>query len=455
MGKLFGTDGIRGVANKELTCDLAFRAGQAIAIVLTGELRHKAKIYIGKDTRISSDMIECALAAGISSVGAEVGLLGYVPTPAVAYLTVKHGADAGIVISASHNPMEFNGIKAFNSQGFKLSDELEERVEEIILSGKPVEVMTGADIGKILKLDSAAKEYTEYVKNTVIGDLSGMKILIDCANGASYRTARMIFEGLGADFEIMFDAPNGTNINDGCGSTHMDKLRARVAAGEYNVGIAFDGDADRCLVVDENGDVVDGDKIMALCAKILAARGKLPHNTFVATVLSNLGLHAYARENGLVVECSNVGDRNVLELMEEKGYVLGGEQSGHIIFREFATTGDGELTAVQFLSMLKEMDCNASEAAAEISQYPQIMINVKVENHIKDEVLSDPGVKKIVRETEKELGNDGRILVRPSGTEPLVRVMVEGKDSKEVSWLAGCVADKISEVAKEKKGSKK
>lgn len=455
MGKLFGTDGIRGVANKELTCDLAFRAGQAIAIVLTGELRHKAKIYIGKDTRISSDMLECALAAGISSVGAEVGLLGYVPTPAVAYLTVKHGADAGIVISASHNPMEFNGIKAFNSQGFKLSDELEERVEEIILSDKPVEVMTGADIGKIIKLDSAAKEYTEYVKNTVIGDLSGMKILIDCANGASYRTARMIFEGLSADFDIMFDAPDGTNINDGCGSTHMDKLRARVASGEYNVGIAFDGDADRCLVVDENGDVVDGDKIMALCAKLLSARGKLPHNTFVATVLSNLGLHAYARENGLAVECSNVGDRNVLELMEEKGYVLGGEQSGHIIFREFATTGDGELTAVQFLSMLKEMGCSASEAAAAISQYPQIMINVKVENDIKDEVLGDPGVRAVVRETEEKLGDEGRILVRPSGTEPLVRVMVEGKDSKEVSALAGHAADKISEVAKEKKGSKK
>lgn len=455
MGKLFGTDGIRGVANKELTCDLAFRAGQAIAIVLTGELKKKAKIYIGKDTRISSDMLECALAAGISSVGAEVGLLGYVPTPAVAYLTVKHGADAGIVISASHNPMEFNGIKAFNANGFKLSDELEERVEEIILSDNPIEVATGADIGKINTLEDAASEYAKYVKNTVIGDLSGMKILIDCANGASYRTARMIFESLNANFDIIFDTPNGTNINDGCGSTHMDKLRTRVAAGEYDVGIAFDGDADRCLVVDEKGDVVDGDKIMALCACSLASRGKLPHNTFVATVLSNLGLHAYAKENGLAVECSNVGDRNVLELMEQKGYVLGGEQSGHIIFREFATTGDGELTAVQFLSILKELGCSASKAAAEISQYPQIMINVKVENDIKADVLGDSAVKEVISEIEEKLGDEGRILVRPSGTEPLVRVMVEGKAFEDVSALAGKAADKIAELAKDKKSSKK
>ena len=455
MGKLFGTDGIRGVANKELTCDLAFRAGQAIAIVLTGELSHKAKIYIGKDTRVSSDMLECALAAGISSVGAEVGLLGYIPTPAVAYLTLKHGADAGIVISASHNPMEFNGIKAFNSEGFKLSDELEERVEEIILSEKPIEVMTGADIGKIKKLKSAKQEYAEYIKNTVIGDLSGMKLLIDCANGASYKTARMIFESLNADFDIIFDEPDGTNINNDCGSTHMDKLRARVASGGYNVGIAFDGDADRCLVVDENGDVVDGDKMMAICAKTLAARGKLPHNTFVATVLSNLGLHAYAKENGFSVECSNVGDRNVLELMEKNGYILGGEQSGHIIFREFATTGDGELTAVQFLSIIKEMGCKVSEAAAAIVQYPQIMINVKVENDIKDSVLGDWSVKETIHEIEEKLGGDGRILVRPSGTEPLVRVMVEGKDSRDVSALAGLAADKIQQVAKDKKGSKK
>lgn len=455
MGKLFGTDGIRGVANKELTCELAFRAGQALAIVLAGESKHQAKIYIGKDTRISSDMLECALAAGISSVGAEVGLLGYVPTPAVAYLTLKHGADAGVVISASHNPMEFNGIKAFNSKGFKLSDELEERVEEIILSDKPIEVMTGEGIGKIASLPDAAREYAEYVKNTVIGDLSGMKILVDCANGASYNTAKMIFEGLSADFNVIFDEPNGTNINNGCGSTHLDKLRSRVAAGKYDVGIAFDGDADRCLVVDENGDVVDGDKIMAICARSLVKRGKLPHNTFVATVLSNLGLHAYAKENGLSVECSNVGDRNVLELMEENGYVLGGEQSGHIIFREYATTGDGELTAVQFLSIIKELGVSVSSAAAEITQYPQIMINVKVENDVKEAVLGDWAVKEVIRDVEEALGEDGRILVRPSGTEPLVRVMVEGKAFDEVSALAGRAADKISQISKEKKASKK
>jgi len=382
-------------------------------------------------------------------------LLGYIPTPAVAYLTVKHGADAGVVISASHNPMEFNGIKAFNSQGFKLSDELEEKVEEIILSDNPVEVMTGADIGKIVKLKNAKKEYTEYIKNTVVGDLSGLRILIDCANGASYETAELIFENLGASFDLMFNEPDGTNINDGCGSTHMDKLRSRVVSGKYDVGIAFDGDADRCLVVDENGDIVDGDKIMAICARTLAQRGRLPHNTFVATVLSNLGLHAYAKENKLAVECSNVGDRNVLELMEQKGYILGGEQSGHIIFREFATTGDGELTAVQFLSIIKTMGCKVSEAAKEISQYPQMMINVKVENNIKDKVLGDWTVKEAIHEVEQRLGEDGRILVRPSGTEPLVRVMVEGKDSKLVSELSGYAADKIAEVANTKKNSKK
>lgn len=450
MGKLFGTDGIRGVANRELNCRLAYRAGQAMAIVLAGETKHKAKIYIGKDTRISSDMLECALAAGISSVGAEVGLLGYIPTPAVAHLTIKHGADAGIVISASHNPMEFNGIKAFNSQGFKLSDELEDAVEKLILSEDEIKVCEGADIGKIIKIKGAVKEYAEYVKNTVIGDISGMRILIDCANGASFETAHVIFEALGADFDVIFDEPNGTNINNGCGSTHLDKLRAGVKTGGYDIGIAFDGDADRCLAVDENGDVIDGDKIMALCACALKERGKLPHDTFVATVLSNLGLHAFAKGEGLKIECSNVGDRNVLELMEKNGYVLGGEQSGHIIFREFATTGDGELTAVQFLSVLKSMGVSASAAAKKIEQYPQIMINVKVPNAVKAEVLEDWGVKESIHSVEEELGEQGRILVRPSGTEPLVRVMVEGKAFDKVSALAGCVADKIAAVAKEK-----
>ncbi len=450
MGKLFGTDGIRGVANRELTCTLAFRAGQAIAKVLTGELNHKAKIYIGKDTRMSSDMLECALAAGLSSVGADVGLLGYIPTPAVAHLTIKHGADAGIVISASHNPMEFNGIKVFNAEGFKLSDELEERVEDIILSENEIELMTGGDIGKIARVKNAVSEYAEYVKNTVIGDLSGMKILIDCANGASYETASEIFGRLGAEFEVMFNEPDGTNINRDCGSTHLDKLRSKVVSGKYDVGIAFDGDADRCLVVDENGDVVDGDKIMALCARSLAGAGKLPQNTFVATVLSNIGLHVYAKENGLRIETSNVGDRNVLELMEKNGYVLGGEQSGHIIFREFSTTGDGELTAVQFLSLVKSSGKKVSELAGEISQYPQIMINVKVENELKETVLGDERVKKTVSQIEETLGKDGRILIRPSGTEPIVRVMVEGKVFEEVSALAASAADVIEAVRKMK-----
>jgi len=455
MGKLFGTDGIRGVANRELTCDLAFRTGQALAIALERECSHKAKIYIGKDTRVSSDMLECALASGIASVGADVGILGYVPTPAVAYLTVKHGADAGVVISASHGPMEINGIKVFDSDGFIFSDGLEAQIETIVLSDAPIETVAGADIGKISDVSSAAVEYCEHIKNTVSGDLAGMKILVDCANGAAFRTAKVILEGLNADFDMMFCEPSGTNINDNCGSTHMDALRSRAVSGGYDVGIALDGDAARCLVSDENGDVVDGDKIMAICAKELAEKGKLPGNTFVATSASNLGLYAYAQQNGMTVKSADIRDKNVRELITEKEYALCGEQSGYIIFREFATTGDGELTAVQFLSILRKSGCKASEAVAEIQQYPQIMINVKVANEVKEDVLSEWNVKDTICEIEEQLGCNGRIIIRPSETEPLVKVIVEGKDSREVSALAGLAADKISAVAKEKKASKK
>ncbi len=447
MGKYFGTDGIRGVANTELSCTLAFKTGQAAAIVLSKISNGKAKIFIGKDTRISSTMLECALAAGIASVGADVGVLGYMPTPSVAYLTVKHKADAGIVISASHNPMEYNGIKIFNANGYKLSDELEAEIEEIIDSDEPITLVSGAELGRIENLENLAHEYVDYLADTIDGDLSGMKILIDCANGASSYTATELFAKLNADATIIFNEPNGTNINANCGSTKMGALSKKVVEGGYDVGVAFDGDADRCLVVDEKGNMVDGDMIMAVCAEVLKAEGKLKGNAFVATVLSNLGLHAYANARGIKVAASSVGDRNVLELMQKEGYILGGEQSGHVIFLNHSTTGDGELTAVQFLNILKNSGKKVSELVGGIEQYPQIMVNVRVENAVKAQTLARGEVKAASEEVEKILGADGRILVRPSGTEPLVRVMVEGKDTEQVSELAHKVAKIIEKVA--------
>lgn len=449
MGKLFGTDGIRGVANRELTPELAFRVGQATALVLTQELKHKAKIYIGKDTRISSDMLECALAAGISSVGAEVGLLGFMPTPAVAYLTVQHRADAGIVISASHNPMEYNGIKVFNAQGFKLSDALEEEIEKKILDDEEMPVVLGAEIGRVYHLEDTVTEYLSYLARTIEGDLSGLRILVDCANGAASHTARQLFTSLHADCDYIYDTPNGVNINHNCGSTKMDQLRDQVVSGGFDVGIAFDGDADRCLVVDEKGSIIDGDRIMAICAGDLKSRGKLPGDAFVATVMSNLGLHAYGKKAGLKIACSTVGDRNVLELMQKEGFVLGGEQSGHVIFLEHSTTGDGQLTAIQFLSILKKSGKTVTELCSDIPQYPQVIINVKVDNSVKAMVAEDREVKLAIREVTEKLKDEGRILVRPSGTEPLLRVMVEGKDFDEVNVIAGHVADIIASAAKD------
>jgi len=449
MGKFFGTDGIRGVANQELTPELAFRVGQAAAIVLTKELNRKAKIYIGKDTRVSSDMLECALAAGISSVGAQVGLLGFLPTPAVAYLTRTHGADAGIVVSASHNPMEFNGIKIFNSKGFKLSDELELEIENYLTNDIKIPASIGADVGRVEHMENAVSEYLDYLANTVEGDLSGMRILIDCANGAASYTARTLFKKLNADCEFIFDVPNGVNINAGCGSTKLDALREKVVAGGYIAGVAFDGDADRCLIVDEAGNIVDGDSIMAICADDLKEQGRLKENAFVATVMSNLGLHAYCKERGLTLACSAVGDRNVLELMLKEGYILGGEQSGHVIFNEFSTTGDGQLTAIQFLALVKKKNMKISELCSEIQQYPQVIINVKVDNAVKDKVVNDREVKLAIREVTAKLKEDGRILVRPSGTEPLIRVMVEGKDFDEINLIAGHVTDIIASAAKD------
>ena len=446
MGKYFGTDGIRGVVNVELDGHLAFKVGRAVAYALSQQSNHRAKILIGKDTRISSDMLEAALTAGICSSGADVESLGVIPTPAVAHLTIKHMADAGIVISVSHNPYEHNGIKIFADSGYKLSDELEARIEEYIDRVDDLPRATHDKIGRVLPLEmDPIEEYTDYLAETIPGDLSGLRVAVDCANGASSATASTLFRKLNMDATIRYYEPDGCNINAHCGSTHLEALQKLVKEGGFDVGVAFDGDADRCLIVDDKGEVLDGDRIMAVCAAELKKQNKLRGNAFVATILSNMGLHAYAREKGMEIVCANVGDRYVLEKMLENGYILGGEQSGHVIFLEYATTGDGELTAVQFLKMLKDSGKRASEIAAEVVPWPQVMINVTVPTALKYSLAERQEVQDAIAKEEKTLG-EGRILVRPSGTEPLVRVMVEGVNKDQVYGAAESVAQVIESI---------
>ena len=446
MGKLFGTDGIRGVVNAGLDADLAYKVGLAAAQVLTKEGNHKPLVAIGKDTRISSDLLEGALIAGLCSAGADVIHLGVIPTPAVAWITVDNNADAGIVISASHNPFEHNGIKIFNGQGFKLSDALEGEIEDIILSGREVPLKTHGDIGRVIYADQKEREdYIDHLASTVNTDLAGMRILVDCANGASSTTAARLFDRFPELHTDVINAdPDGVNINSGCGSTHLDKLCTMVKAGGYDLGIAFDGDADRCLACDELGNEIDGDQIMAVCGKDLMSRGELPGSAVVATVMSNLGLHMFCRERGMQLICTDVGDRNVLEKMEECGYVLGGEQSGHMIFRRFATTGDGQLTALQLLALLHASGKKASQLVADCKRYPQLLVNVAVADKAKKaEIMANAALKAAIAQQEARLAGDGRILVRPSGTEALIRVMVEAKDEETAKSCAHELADLI------------
>ncbi|MEQ2443536.1 phosphoglucosamine mutase [Pseudoflavonifractor intestinihominis] len=446
MGKLFGTDGIRGVVNAGLDADLAYKVGLAAAQVLTKEGNHKPLVAIGKDTRISSDLLEGALIAGLCSAGADVLHLGVIPTPAVAWITVDNNADAGIVISASHNPFEHNGIKIFNGQGFKLSDALEGEIEDIILSGKEVPLKTHGDIGRVIYADQKEREdYIDHLASTVTSDLGGMRILVDCANGASSATAARLFDRFPELHTDVINAdPDGVNINNGCGSTHLDKLCTMVKAGGYDLGLAFDGDADRCLACDEMGNEIDGDQIMAVCGQDLMSRGELPGNAVVATVMSNLGLHVFCREHGMQLLCTDVGDRNVLEKMEECGYVLGGEQSGHMIFRRYATTGDGQLTALQLLALLHASGKKASELVADCKRYPQLLVNVAVADKAKKaEIMANADLKAAIAQQEARLAGDGRILVRPSGTEALIRVMVEAKDEETAKSCAHELANLI------------
>ncbi len=450
MGKLFGTDGIRGVVNAGLDADLAYKVGLAAAMVLAKGKKEGEKpvVTIGKDTRISGDLLKGALIAGLCTAGADVLDLGTLPTPGVAWVTVDQGADAGIVISASHNPFEHNGIKIFNGQGFKLSDELEEKIEDIVLfDHNNVPRKTHGDIGKVSYVaEKAVADYIDHLQSTITSDLAGLRILVDCANGASYTTAARLFDQFPKLRTDVINAdPDGVNINDKCGSTHIDALSAMVKAGGYDMGIAFDGDADRCLAVDETGALIDGDQVMAACGLDLMARGKLPGGSVVATVMSNLGFHVYAKENGLKVECTDVGDRNVLERMIEKGYVLGGEQSGHTIFLDYATTGDGQLTALQILALVKESGKKASQLFGVCPRYPQVLINVPVaDNDVKKAVMASPLLAQAVQQEEAALSDDGRVLVRPSGTEALMRVMVEAKTQMMAQEVAQRLADLIA-----------
>ena len=445
MGRLFGTDGARGVANSELTPELAMNIGRAAACVLTKENK-RAKILIGKDTRQSSDMLEAALAAGLCSVGADVLILGVVPTPAVAYLVKKYECDAGVMISASHNPCEFNGIKIFQGTGYKLPDEIENRIEAIILDGAeepPVKI--GGEVGKIAYCESAVNDYVSHILECKQADFTGMKLAFDCANGSSSATAEKLFSSLGIDGVYSANEPDGVNINAGCGSTHLESLQSLVKANGCELGFAFDGDADRMLAVDENGNTVDGDKIIAICAKYMKEQGTLKNDTAVVTVMSNMGFFKFCDENSIHCEKTAVGDRYVLENMLKNGYNIGGEQSGHIIFLDHSTTGDGQLSALMLLNVIKNTGKSLSALAAQMQVYPQVLVNVTVTAEGKAAYASDDVIKAKIEETETKLGDDGRVLVRLSGTEPLIRVMLEGKELDMITSFANEIADLVKE----------
>ena len=454
MGRLFGTDGARGVANSEITCELAMQIGRAAAMVLTEHTNERPKVLIGMDTRASSQMLESAIAAGLCSVGADVNLLGEIPTPAVAYLVKKYNYDAAIMISASHNPCEYNGIKIFQGNGYKLPDSIEEEIESIILDKSQVPpIKIGGDVGRIKRSRTAAADYIKYLYGIAkddlseygILDLNGLKIAIDCSNGAASVTAPELFMKLCDDCFFVASHPNGTNINNNCGSTHLEVLQDFVVRNGCDAGLAFDGDADRFLAVDEKGNVVDGDMLIAIFAKYMKDKGKLKNNTAVVTVMSNMGFFKFCEENGINCEKTKVGDRYVLENMLAGGHSIGGEQSGHLIFLDHATTGDGELSALKLLCIMKETSKKLSELASQMTVYPQVLVNVRVSDFGKAKFPRDKEIKNAIEAAEKELGADGRVLVRVSGTEPLVRVMLEGKDEEKINVLAQELAEVIKE----------
>ena len=443
MRKYFGTDGVRGVANKELTCDLAYKLGRAGGYVLTNN-EYKVKVVVGKDTRQSGDMLEAALIAGLMSVGCDVITVGVIPTPGVAYLTRKYGAECGVVISASHNPMEDNGIKFFNKDGFKLDDEIELKIEEYIdnmekIAYNPI----GNEVGVRIHKHTAAQDYVDYLKSIVDTDLTGLKVVLDCANGAAYKVAPEVFRELGAEVIAMNVTPDGENINHKCGSTHPEGLQKAVVEHNADLGLAYDGDADRLIAVDEKGHEVDGDHIMILGAVYLKKQNKLANDTLVVTTMSNIGLHAAAKEYGIDLAITDVGDRYVIEEMKKSGHNLGGEQSGHMIFLDYNTTGDGTLSSLIVSKIVKEEGKTLSEQSALMTTYPQVLINVDVRNEVKNKFMENDEIRTEIEKLEKLMAGTGRVLIRPSGTQPLVRVMLEGKDEGQIRELAQELADLI------------
>lgn len=444
MGNYFGTDGVRGVANEELTPELAFKLGRFGGYVLTKEIE-RPKILIGRDTRISGPMLEGALVAGLLSIGAEVMRLGVISTPGVAYLTKATKAEVGIMISASHNPVEDNGIKFFGPDGFKLTDAQEEEVEMLMDSDDDhLPRPTGEDVGQVNDYFEGGQKYISFLKGTVDNDFDGMQIALDCANGSTSSLASHLFADLEADIFTIGSSPDGLNINDGVGSTHPEKLQAFVSEKGANIGLAFDGDGDRLIAVDEKGQLVDGDQIMYICGKYMYEKGHLHHNTVVSTVMSNLGFYKALEANGMRSDKTAVGDRYVMEEMRSGGYNLGGEQSGHIIFLDYITTGDGLLTAIQLVNVLKETGKLLSELAGEMEIFPQVLKNVKVTD--KKNALTNPKITEAIDEVEEEMAGQGRVLVRPSGTEPLVRVMVEALTKEDCERYADRVVAVIDDL---------
>ncbi|MBQ9497635.1 MAG: phosphoglucosamine mutase [Selenomonadaceae bacterium] len=444
MARLFGTDGVRGEANTKLPPELAYRMGRAATIYFGQHSEGTPQILIGRDTRVSGEMLEAALVAGICSAGGNVILAGVVPTPAVAYLARKLHAAAGIVISASHNPFQDNGIKFFGGDGYKLPDKVEDEIEQIVRDiegGKFFARPIGEEVGRLERRQNLLEDYISFVMNTTSERFDGMKIVLDCANGAAYKAMPTVLERLGANLILLGDRPNGLNINDYCGSTHMENLRLEVLRNRADIGIAHDGDADRCLCIDERGEVIDGDHIMIICAKLMLEVGALPKRTIVTTVMSNIGFRQALKEMYLECEITAVGDRYVLENMRAKGHNLGGEQSGHIIFSDYSTTGDGLITALQVLTAMKKFRATASELNALMTTYPQVLINVRVKD--KELCQQSEAVKLAVAEGEVELGATGRILVRASGTEQLIRVMAEGPDKNQLNRICNKIAAEV------------
>lgn len=442
MGKFFGTDGIRGIVNQNLTCDLALK----VAIATTYILGKNPTILIGKDPRISSDMLESSLIAGIISMGGNVLKLGFIPTPAVSYLVKKYNADAGIMISASHNSFEFNGIKIFNKDGYKLSDEMEEKIESLISKDLSNLLVDACNIGKIENLENAKDDYIEHILHSIPITESKIKVLVDCSNGSSSFTAKKLFKSLKINADFIFDTPNGININNKCGSTNIDKLCEFVKKGNYDLAVAFDGDADRCLAVDEKGNIIDGDKILAIFANYMKKFELLNENTLVGTVMSNLGLKNFCKENNINFYQTKVGDRYVLEKMLESNYILGGEQSGHIILKNYMSTGDGELTAVKLIQIMTNTNTKASKLNELFKKYPQKCSQIDIKYNQKDIIVNDKELNEYILSENNKLKSFGRILVRPSGTEPKIRIMVEHEDESKIDNIIDEISKKIQKI---------